>query len=158
MKVNLVDVIGYRGERFFELAVTDYQNFARPLFRAGFLGDKWPGIDYYVELVDVPGKTPIFFAQIKSTANKLSANSISINLPLEKSKSLFKIPGPTYVVGVHEPTRRVFIRSVHLPPKKGIYTIPLKYELTPKNLKVLYDEVVMFWNSVPNKPLKSKFK
>src|SRR5262245_22873586 len=63
----LSNLIGDRGENIFELAITDYREFARPLFKPGFLGDKWPAVDYYVELVGVEGSTPFFFAQIKTT-------------------------------------------------------------------------------------------
>jgi len=36
----LSNLIGDRGENIFELAITDYREFARPLFKPGFLGDK----------------------------------------------------------------------------------------------------------------------
>jgi Domain of unknown function (DUF4365) len=41
---ELRDVTGFRGEKILELCLTDYQNFPQPLFRPGFLGDKWPAI------------------------------------------------------------------------------------------------------------------
>jgi hypothetical protein len=56
MKTELVDVIGSRGEKIVELRLTDYEGFPGPLFRPGFLGDKWPGIDFYVELEAIQGK------------------------------------------------------------------------------------------------------
>ena len=159
MKRELAAVIGVRGESIFELAVTDYSRFARPLFRPSFLGDKWPSVDYYVELLGVRDCRPFMFAQVKSTAQQLSPGShdIEISLPKSNCLSLFMVPGPTYLAGIHEPTRRAFIVSVHRRPNQGVYRIPLKNELTPDNLRLLYNEVVEFWKSHPFKPFTSAF-
>jgi hypothetical protein len=48
-------------------------------------------------------------------------------------------------VGVQEPTRRAFIRAVNASAGPGVYQIPVTHELTPANLRVLYDEVKAFW-------------
>ena len=64
---------------------------------------------------------------------------------------------PTYLAGVHETTKRAFILSINTQPSKGIYKIPLKYELTPDNLKILYKEVCDFWKIRSYKPLTSYF-
>lgn len=143
----------------FELAVTDFSQFPQPLFKPGFLGEKWPAVDYYVELLGVRNLTPFFFAQIKTTTQPLNASAISLKVQAPKAKcsTLFRLPGPTYIVGVHEPTRRSFILSLHARPSKGVYTIPLKYELTPINLQILYDEVAAFWKSSQRKPRESHF-
>jgi hypothetical protein len=155
----LTDVIGARGEKIFELAITDYEVFRKPLFKPGFLGDKWPIIDYYVELLGVTNLNPFFFAQVKSTAGKLEKNAVVLRIAAQKSKCklLFELPGPTYIVGVHEPTKKAYILSVHQKPKRGVYRIPLKYELTPQNLKILHAEVKAFWRTTTNKPLQSHF-
>jgi len=114
----LGNVIGDRGEIVFELAITDYSQFRFPLFRPAFLGAKWPTIDYYVELLGVPNGSPFFFAQIKTTREPLSQNALVLEIKVERAKCarLFRIPGPTYLIGVHEPTQRAFIRSVHEVP------------------------------------------
>jgi len=160
MNTELRDVTGFRGEKLTELALTDYSQFEKPLFRPGFLADKWPVIDFYVELTGVRGKRPFFFVQTKSTTAGFADNATSLAISTKKSdiKSLLQIPGPTYVVGVHEPTRRVFIRSVHAQtPEKAISRIPIAYELTPANLRSLYHEVRDFWKAVGQKPTESEF-
>ena len=156
----LSEPIGDRGERIFELAVTNYKDFTAPLFKPGFLGAKWPAIDYYVELLGARGATPFFFAQIKTTAQPIAANATALEINAEKKKceQLFKIPGPTYLVGVHEPTEKAYILSVHNRPTQGVYRIPLNFELTSANLRVLHQEVCNFWKSFPNKPTESHFK
>ncbi|MEB3312456.1 MAG: DUF4365 domain-containing protein [Snowella sp.] len=159
MSNHLTDIIGERGEIIFELAVTHYQTFGYPIFKPVFLGEKWPDIDYYVQLLQIEDITPFFFVQIKSTQNDINnkTKKLSIRLTKEQRENLFKMTAPTYLVGIHEPTQRAFIRSVHTKPTQGIYQISLKYELTPNNLKVLHQEVYDFWKNTVYKPFTSAF-
>lgn len=153
----LANAIGDRGENIFELAITDYRQFRYPLFKPAFLGDKWPNIDYYVELAGVHNASPFFLAQVKSTAADIAGESLSIQAPKVKCVNLYRIPGPTYLVGVHEPTSRAFIMSLHTTPQHGVYNIPLRFELHPDNLRLLHQEVADFWRGHPNKPGGSHF-
>jgi hypothetical protein len=118
---TLSNLIGDRGEKRFELAITDYRMFQRPLFRPSHLGDRWPTVDYYVELLGVRGFTPFFFVQVKSTTAPLSTEAAAIPIKVSKDKCdrLYRIPGPTYLGGVHEPSGRAFIRSLHQKPRSG---------------------------------------
>lgn len=157
---NLQNVIGDRGERFVELKLTEHVDFGNPLFRPCFLGEKWPTLDLYVELYNIQNLTPYFFAQIKTTqadftsSGKLIVNNVNANVV----QKLLQIPAPTYIFGVHEPSRRVFIRSIHLgTQKKAITRIPPEYELSLDNLIHLRDEVLNFWQSSICKPDHSKF-
>jgi hypothetical protein len=160
MTAELRDVTGRRGEKIAELRLMEYKAFDGPLFRPEFLGDKWPGIDCYVELEAVRGKRPYFFVQVKSTTSALNASSINLNISTKKKDiaMLLRIPGPTYILGVHEPTERVFIRSVHAgTPVKAITRIPVAHELTSTNLKALHNEVLAFWVAKGLKPKLSVF-
>ncbi len=157
---ELREVTGFRGEKIVELCLTDYQDFPKPLFRPGFLGDKWPAIDFYVELTSIRGRRLYFFAQVKATSSPLSstATNLSISTKINDIARLLSIPGLTYLLGVHEPSKRVFVRSIHegVPPK-AITTIPLAYELTSRNLLALHGEVRNFWTNRAHKPLSSVF-
>lgn len=160
MVVELRDVVGFRGERLVELRLTDYGDFTEPLFRPGFLGDKWPAVDYYVELNSVRGKRPYFFAQVKATSLPLSAESTHLTISSRKHdiERLLRIPGPTYLFGVHEPSGRVFVRSIHEGmPAKAICRIPMAYELTSGNLMALHTEVRRYWSANNHKPATSVF-
>jgi hypothetical protein len=160
MVVELRDVVGFRGEKLVELRLTDYSEFERPLFRPGFLGDKWPAIDFYVELNAVRGKRPYFFAQVKATSSSLTAESTHLTLSSKKADidRLLRIPGPTYIFGVHEPSNRVFVRSIHAGvPVRAVTRIPVAYELTSTNLEVLHREVREFWSANDHKPAASVF-
>jgi hypothetical protein len=160
MGPQLRDVTGFRGEKIVELRLTDYKSFSKPLFRPGFLGDKWPAIDFYVELTAVRGKRLYFFVQVKATSGRLIRTSKDLKISTKKQDidRLLRIPGPTYLLGVHEPTERVFVRSVHTGvPVKAITKIPLRYELTAANLRVLYNEVRNYWSTTRHKPTSSVF-
>ena len=157
---ELREITGFRGEKILELCLTDYRDFARPLFRPGFLGDKWPAIDYYVELTSVRGQRLYFFAQAKATGARLGPGQT--HLPISTRKKdiarLLQIPGPTYVFGIHEPSRRVFVHSVHRGiPARAITRIPVVHELTSSNLRLLHDEVRGFWATSAFKPESSNF-
>ena len=154
----LRDVIGKRGEKIVELCLTAYKDFTLPLFSPAHLGDKWPAIDFYVELTTNPMARPFFLVQAKSTATEETESSLKISSTAEDIARLLQIPAPTYLLGVHEPTGRVFARSVHTGVRSNAITrIPLAYELTSHNLKVLHDEVLSFWQTGQHKPTRSVF-
>jgi len=156
----LQDVTGYRGEKIVELCLTDYSAFAAPLFRPAFLGDKWPAVDFYVELNGVRGRRPYFLIQCKSTAATLprSAAALAISSTKRDIRRLLQIPGPTYLLGVHEPSRRVFAKSVHSGiAARAITRIESTHELTSTNLWKLYVEVRDYWQSTQHKPIQSVF-
>jgi hypothetical protein len=91
----LQDVTGFRGEKIVELCLTEYSAFARPLFRPGFLGDKWPAVDFYVELSGVRGRRPYFLIQTKSTSLALAANAASLRISSTRNdaRGSFRFPG-----------------------------------------------------------------
>jgi hypothetical protein len=157
---ELREVIGFRGEKILELCLTDYRAFPKPLFKPGFLGDKWPAIDYYVELTSVRGKRLYFFAQAKATRAHLAPAQTELAISTKKKdiERLLRIPGPTYIFGIHEPSKRVFVRSVHSGvPARAITRIPFSYELTSNNLRILHGEIRDYWAANSHKPTSSNF-
>lgn len=160
MATQLQEITGFRGESITELALTEFSEFVRPLFQPGFLGDKWPSIDFYVELNSVRGKRPYFFVQTKATRSRITARTTNLSVTTTKKgiERLLRIPGPTYIIGVHEPSKRAFIRSVHAGvPRQAITRIPLENELTSANLRILHTEVKDFWKNSSHKPTESHF-
>lgn len=160
MSAQVEEITGFRGERITELALTNFAGLAQPLFKPGFLGDKWPSIDFYVELNSVNERRPYFFVQTKATRSRITQRSTSLKISTKKKdiERLLQIPGPTYVIGVHEPTMRTFVRSVHEGlPVQAITSIPFSHELTSANLLILYAEVKAFWSMATHKPTASRF-
>jgi hypothetical protein len=85
-----------------------------------------------------------------------------VHLPVSVKKHdvdrLLRIPGPTYIFGVHEPSMRVFVRSVHTGvPVQAITRIPVAHELIGTNLLALHEEVREFWSETRMKPTSSVF-
>jgi hypothetical protein len=157
MVTDLRDTTGTRGELILHLWLTDFKEFPQSLFRPQFLGEKWPTIDFYVELKAVHKGKPYFFAQAKSTTTALSGG-VRISAKKKDIELLLQIPGPTYIFGIHEPSKTVFVRSVHTgTPVKGISRIPLSHKLTRGKLRVLHQEVREFWRTNGRKPLSSVF-
>jgi hypothetical protein len=109
----LKDVTGRCGEDIADLCLSEYLAFGKPLFHATSLGEKFPSVDFYVELDGVPGRSLYFLAQVKATTSALTATSLNISTKKRDIDRLLEIPGPTYLLGVHEPTKRTFVRSVH---------------------------------------------
>lgn len=72
-----------------------------PLFRPGFLGDKWPAVDFYVELNGVQDKRPFFLIQVKSTTGMLSkrAKALRISSTRHDIIRLLQVPGPSVITG-----------------------------------------------------------
>jgi hypothetical protein len=84
--------------------------------------------------------------------------SITISVKKQDIERLLRIPGPTYILGVHEPSKRVFVRSVHEGTSlRAITRIPISRELTSKNLRILHDEVRDYWAGNSHKPRSSAF-
>ena len=90
----------------------------------------------------------------------LTDQSTHLNVSTKKADivRLLQVPAPTYLLGVHEPSKRVFVRSVHAGiPEKPISRIPISYELTSANLRRLYNEVRNYWLTTTRKPVRSEF-
>ncbi len=151
---TIKDALGKLGEGMFEVALTDFQLFPRPLFDAHHLDGKCPNVDF---LVVMSGARGIFFVQVKTTKDPLTASSIAVQLTKDQRNGLAQMPGPTYLAGVYAPTRRCFIRSIDQSSQAGITSIPLKYELNPANLQILYNEVQRYWARRTDKPQPSAF-
>src|SRR5581483_12511939 len=64
------DDIGNRGQAIFYKLMTELCGRANPYFRPHFLGDKFPALDYLVELIEPRAGAPFFFVQVKSTARR----------------------------------------------------------------------------------------
>jgi hypothetical protein len=159
MAGKLSQTIGSRGEQLASLALTHYELFDQPLFDTVFLGDRWKNVDLYAELTLPDGDRAFFLAQIKSTRKPVpKIGGLRINISRGKWNALVRYRCPVYLIGVHEPTKVVFITAANRRRAKGFSRLPARNQLLPANLKLLYDEVVSFWQSCPARRPASKFK
>lgn len=154
---HLRDAIGDRGEKIAHLAITDFQTTTEPIFRAGFLGEKWPTFDFYVESTAAVEFRPYFFVQVRSTEKPIDGR-LPVFASTQSIGRMKELPGPSYLFGVHTPSRRVFVKAIHaFAESEAVNGIALRNELLPGTLQLLHDEVRQFWERVENKPTTSVF-
>src|SRR3954452_16798547 len=101
------DDIGNRGEAVFRVRVTEpYGPGGNPLFRPYHLGEKFPTLDFLVELVGLPaGRVGYFFAQVKATRQGLSKRPpvcLKVRVPQGDINRMLVYPGPTCLIGIDE--------------------------------------------------------
>ncbi len=145
--------IGARGENIVELRLTEMSSRRYPLFRPTHLGDKFPVLDYYVEVTGPLKYRPFFLLQVKATSK--SSSRFQVNP--KKLKSLLEYGVPTYLALVDEPRRHVYLASVHTETIRSTYRKQPRFRLTTATLKILRAEVIDYWRARMQKPIKSYF-
>jgi Domain of unknown function (DUF4365) len=156
------DDIGNRGEAIFKLRITDpYGPDQEPLFRPYHLGEKFPTLDFLVELVGLPaGRVAYFFAQVKATTQGLTKKPpvrLRIGVSQEDIDRMLIYPGPTYVVGIDSQTERAYIASVNGTAMRRIQGLPVMYPLDAVNMQTLWQEVEAYWRGRDMILRRSKF-
>ncbi len=124
--------------------------FHRPLFRATPLGDKYPTVDFLVDLLDRSDESlGFFFVQIKGTLGPGSSNRrLAIEVPIARFNRLARIPAPTYLIGVDLVQERSYLVSANRTRTSGVFSITKSYCLGEQSVKMdLYKEVLTFWNA-----------
>ncbi|MBY0230645.1 MAG: hypothetical protein K2W96_15270 [Gemmataceae bacterium] len=145
------DLIGKRGESiaYSRLTLPREAGSPRPLFALHHLGDKFETLDFLVELLDAGRPGLCFFIQVRSTWKPLTKSRTPPRLRIEVSEDEVRRmagwPAPTYLIGVHQGTDRVFIVSVHEGMTEAIPSITTAHELTSLTMKLLWDEVRDYW-------------
>ena len=122
----------------------------RPLFRGHNLGEKYPAIDFLVDLLDRrERRVGFFYVQVKSTA-QLRASSrkrLPVACPVKKYNALVALPVPTYFVGADVITERLFVLAAHKPRSRDMASIVKTYDLSSDEVKnILYEDVLEYWN------------
>ena len=149
-RMALSDDIGIRGEAVFVWLMMQDCGRPRPLFRPYFLGEKFPTLDYLVELVDTGPTTQSFFVQVKSTRQGYDRDKhgnlrLKVRVSANDMQRLALYPAPTYIVGIDEPQRRAYIVSAHQTNPTQLRGLPTTYSIDCQNLISLWHEVKDFW-------------
>jgi hypothetical protein len=105
---NVRDAIGSRGENIFSNLISKFHSEHGPIFRPQFLGEKWPLVDFIVELVGEGRTTPYFFVQVRATRQGLTrvGRRLRVQVAEAEVRQLASYPSPTYIVGVDERKKR----------------------------------------------------
>jgi hypothetical protein len=137
--------------------------YRRPLFRAAHLGEKYPVVDFIVDILDGnEDSLGFFFVQVKATNSaKRKAKTLALHIELPKYNRLAQIPAPTFLVGVDIDAETVYLVSAARPEKKASSSICKKFDLKDDDVRVaLYKEVKEYWkkHSPRLNQIKTKFK
>jgi hypothetical protein len=148
------DDIGNRGEAIFKVRITDpYGPGGNPLFRAYSLGDKFPTLDFLVELVGLPaGKVGYFFAQVKATRQGFTKKPpvrLRVKVSQRDINRMLIYPGPTYVIAIDERKGHelAYIASVNGTAMGTLQGMPPTYPLDAANMQTLWNEVDTYWTN-----------
>ncbi len=152
------DYIGASGESLFAYRMGRPIN-GEFLFKVEFLGDKWPDVDFLVELVGVDSCRPIFFVQVKATTRvgKSASSRLRVKAGQKNVERMSLYPAPTYVAGVDLKREEVYLISANGECTAPLSSITTEYPLDSHNFAVLYDEVKAFWMSPLSPKLSSRF-
>jgi hypothetical protein len=146
------DDIGNRGEAIFRVRITDpYGPGGNPLFRPYPLGEKFPTLDFLVELVGLPaGRVGYFLAQVKATRQGFTKNPpIRLKVKIKQSdiNRMLIYPGPTYAIAIDERKGHeiAYIASVNGNAMGQLQGMPPTYPLNAANMLALWNEVESYW-------------
>ena len=159
---NSFNEIGENAENIVSLLLN--RKLKSELFRVKFLGEKWPAVDFYVELVNNNGF--YFFVQVKSSTRGYfikGGKKTHLKVTVKKKSVMHNLEynAPTYLIGL-EYRRDDFFKSkafIHClsgnpASAKSISKIAVTNSLNPTTLALLEKEVLRFWstsNSISNK-------
>jgi hypothetical protein len=119
-----------------------------PYFRPHFLGEKFPTLDYLVELVGLTGRMAFFFVQVKTTRRGLTRKPparLKIKVEQADVDRMVVYPAPTYVVGIDERNEQAYIASVNRATHQAMSSLSTVHPMNASNLQLLWKEVEHFW-------------
>lgn len=154
------NILGQRGEALFYILITKFYGRRKPIFRPQFLGDKWPTVDFVVELVDYTGNiAPYFFVQVKTTRQGYTKQKkrLKVQVPAREMQRLASLPAPTYVVGIDEINENGYIVSANGEYSEHLTSIHTQFSLNEETQNILWEEVKGFWETVAPFRITSKF-
>jgi hypothetical protein len=154
------EALGRRGEAIFFVLMTEFHSDDGPIFRPQFLGDKWPYVDFIVELVVKKGTpVPYFFVQVKTTRGGYTKEEKRLKVRVSKELvcGLAYYPAPTYVVGIDEIDEQGYIVSANGENLASISSLSTAFPVNQHNREVLWQEVKGFWSAYQPFTIASKF-
>jgi hypothetical protein len=158
MRINR-DALGDRGEAIFRVLITELDSVTGPIFRPYFLGEKWPVVDFIVELLGVGNAVPYFFVQVKTTRTGYTRREkrLKISVAGDDIRRLASYPAPTYLVGIDKVSRSGFLVSANGENRESLSSLSTQFALDAANRRLLWEEVRDYWASHATFGLASRF-
>ena len=130
--------------------MTEFDGAPAPAFRPYFLGDKWPVVDFIVELLGVTNATPYFFVQVKTTQTGYTRQKrLKVRISTGNVHLLAAYPAPTYVVGIDEHKKTGFLVSANGESGTALSSLSTQFPINKANRALLWKEVRDYWSSLP---------
>jgi hypothetical protein len=141
------NALGPRGEAIFYTLMTEFHSDAGPIFRPQFLGEKWPSVDYLVELAGVDDVVPYFFVQVKTTRLGYTRRDRRLRVAVSDRdmRRLAAFPAPTYIAGIDEREEVGFLLSGNGEHLESLFSIPSSFAITHETRARLWEEVLAYW-------------
>lgn len=151
--------LGQRGEFLFSTMITRFHGRDIPIFRPYFLGDKWPLVDFVVELLNAGDITPYFFAQVKTTRSGYTKKDkrLRVSIRQEDMRKLALYPAPTYIIGIDGAREEGYIVSANGEWLRGMSSFPTTFPVDENNQDTLWKEVRRFWTAGKSRRWASNF-
>jgi Domain of unknown function (DUF4365) len=133
--------------------------YRRPLFKPTHLGEKYPVVDFIVDVLD-PTENSIgfFFVQVKSTSAACAlSRTLRLDVELEKYNKLAAIPVPTFLIGVDTQNESAFMIAAPKAVLRTFSSITKKHDLADDDVRVgLYKEVAEYWRKNRSHLIKAR--
>lgn len=142
--------IGSRGESIFGMLISRYFDPHGSLFKPVFLGEKYPTVDFYVDLLSYPDKKGFFFASIKTTTQGYTADKTKLKIQVSKEelKELSKFPVPVYLFGIDAVEEKgYFICANDIDTSRNLNGLSVKYPIDKMHTIELWEEAKNYWDT-----------
>lgn len=143
------NALGARGEAIFYVLMTEFHSEAGPIFRPQFLGDKWPTVDFIVELLGAGPGVPFFFVQVRTTRAGFTARQrrLKVRVSQQNLRRLSVLPAPTYVVGIDELGEMGYLVSANGESFSRMTSVPTVHPIDHHRREQLWHEVHEYWRA-----------
>lgn len=142
--------IGKRGENIFATIISRYVDPIGFMLDPTFLGEKFPTVDFYVELLNYPDKKGFFFASVKTTTLGYNAQNtkLNINVDITEIAELQKFRVPVYLFGIDEKSEMGYLACANsLDNQQNINGIPTNHPIDTRHIHLLWKEVANYWDN-----------
>ncbi|HST58942.1 MAG TPA: hypothetical protein VLK84_09645, partial [Longimicrobium sp.] len=122
-------------------------------------GEKWPTVDFIVELLGAGPAVPYFFVQVRTTRAGFTARQrrLKVRVSQHSLRRLGKLPAPTYVVGIDEVGEAGYIVSANGESNVRIASLPTAHPIDRRRREQLWHEVYEYWKARQMTGFRSAF-
>ena len=117
------------------------------------LGEKYPTIDFHVDLLDPTAEKAHCYVQVKATEQGFEgegpARKLKVRVPKADVIKLRRFPAPTYVVGIDvtKELGEAYVMAIDRNVAGAINGLPAKHRLDCRALRKLWQEVDTYWKA-----------